>query len=145
METKPRKIEDIILFTMEQDLTHIDIYPIKEFYQYLKRLDELGQLIVVYENGEIDGYIGYFRVNEKNLENIIENQGSSWYVPSDQQEGGIIFVDIAIAKRGKKTLKIMIDTIREKEYQSKLGCWISRKHKFNLVDGRLKKCETIAV
>ena len=138
MNREQRRIEDIILFTMSNNLKHIDIYPIKDFYQYLSRLDQLGQLIVVYEKGEIDGYIGYFRVNEKDIENIMENQGKSWYIPPEQAEGGIIFVDIAVCKKGKNVLKILIDKIREKEINSKLGCWVSRNHKFNIVNGRSK-------
>ena len=57
MNREQRRIEDLILFTMSNNLKHIDIYPIKDFYQYLSQLDQLGQLIVVYEKGEIDGYI----------------------------------------------------------------------------------------
>jgi hypothetical protein len=128
-----KKIENIILFVMGNN-PDFDVYPIKEFYDYLCALNDLGQLICVYDKDEISGIVGYFNIDEKELENIAENSGKSWYVPKNCDKSGIIFIDILVIKKGKKMLKFLIDKIKEKESSYKRGCWVSRKNQFKIID-----------
>lgn len=104
-------------------------YPIKEFYEYLKKLDDVGQIVTEYSDiGHLKYYAGYFKITDDDIDEVAK-LNDSWDIPKNYTDGDIIFIDTVVTDGNKNILFKLIEKLKEKEPGAILGSWLHRKQK----------------
>jgi hypothetical protein len=117
-------INKLILFALKYAGYDIYPYPIKEFYEYLRKLYDAGQVMIYCGNGDIDGFITYFRISEEDIAELIKIR-NTWLTPKNYVQGDIVYID-TVAKNNKITLKELMQKLLKKEPNIKIFSWCSR-------------------